>query len=398
MESYKYLIIGGGMTGDAAVNGIRDIDPTGSIGLISIEKDPPYNRPALSKGLWKGKPLESIWLNTESKGVTLHLGKKIITFNADILTAQDQQGTEYQGEKILFATGGTPRRLPFGGEDIIYFRTLEDYKRLASTIAEVQSYTVIGGGFIGAEIAAALAMNGKKVTMLFPEDGIGARIYPHDLSLFLNDYFREKGVEVLPGELVSEYSSIDHQKVLKTQSGREVKADCIIAGLGLELNLSLAKSAGIKVGKGILVNENLATNYPDIYAAGDVAEFFNLAIGKLMRVEHVDNANSMGRMAGHNMAGSSDAYTHLPFFYSDVFDLGYEAVGELDSNLMCVADWSEPFRKGVIYYFREERICGVLLWNVWNKIPDARELIAQAGPFRAEEIRAKKIPEWKIQY
>jgi NADPH-dependent 2,4-dienoyl-CoA reductase/sulfur reductase-like enzyme len=177
-----------------------------------------------------------------------------------------------------------------------------------------------------------------------------------------------------------------------------VEAGCIIAGLGLELNLSLAKSAGIKIGKGILVDENLMTDHPNIYAAGDVAEFFNPALGKLMRVEHEDNANSMGGMAGRNMAGSSEAYTHLPYFYSDVFDLGYEAVGELDSSLTYVEDWSEPFRKGIIYYFREERICGVLLWNVWNKIPEARELIAQGGPFRAEEMKMKKTPEWKIQY
>ncbi|MCJ7680059.1 MAG: NAD(P)/FAD-dependent oxidoreductase, partial [Candidatus Aminicenantes bacterium] len=185
MNNYKYLIIGGGMTADAAVSGIREIDSEGSIGLVSAEPDPPYNRPPLSKGLWKGKPLDSVWRKTESKNVSLHLGRKIISLNANEQSARDDQGNEYQGKKLLLATGGAPRRFDFGGDDIIYYRTLEDYRRLSKMSKADDDFAVIGGGFIGTEIAAALAMNGKKVTMLFPDDGIGAHMYPHDLSQFL---------------------------------------------------------------------------------------------------------------------------------------------------------------------------------------------------------------------
>lgn len=398
MNSYKYLMIGGGMTADAAAKGICEIDPEGSIGLISMESDPPYNRPPLSKGLWKGKPFDSIWRNTESKQVTLHLGRRIVSLNVDEQVAQDDQGVEYHGEKLLLATGGTTRRLPFGGEDILYYRTLEGYRRLARMSKESQNFAIIGGGFIGAEVAAALAMNGKKVTMLFPDDGIGARIYPHDLSQFLNETFRNKGVEVLPGESVTGLSTSGGHHVLQTQNGREVVADGVIAGIGIEPNIDLAKAAGLQVGNGIRVDEYLVTSHPNIYAAGDVAEFFNPALGKRMRFEHEDNANSMGRQAGRNMAGSSETYHHLPFFYSDLFELGYEAVGELDSRLTTVADWAEPFQKGVIYYFREGRISGVLLWNVWDKVPSARELIALSGPFRPEDLKAGKAPSWKIAY
>jgi 3-phenylpropionate/trans-cinnamate dioxygenase ferredoxin reductase subunit len=381
MTDYKYLILGAGMTADAAVRGIRDIDPHGSIGLVGSEKYPPYNRPPLSKGLWKGKPLEKIWRRTEDFDVTLHLEHTIISLNAEQHRLLDEAGEVFTGEKLLLATGGAPRRLPFGGDQIIYFRTLADYQRLAQLSANCQDFAVIGGGFIGSEIAAALAMNGKHVSMLFPDDGIGARLFPRDLSQFLNGYYRDKGVEVLAGELLTGLEVVKGRKVLHTQSGLDVIADGVVAGLGILPNIELANQAGLQTGSGILVDETLATSQPDIYAAGDVAEFFNPALGKRLRVEHEDNANTMGRMAGHNMAGASEPYHHLPFFFSDLFELGYEAVGELDSRLETVADWEEPYQKGVVYYLKDERVRGVLLWNVWNKVSSARQLIAEPGPF-----------------
>ncbi|HEY8449297.1 MAG TPA: NAD(P)/FAD-dependent oxidoreductase, partial [Bacillota bacterium] len=195
MADYKYLIVGGGMTADAAVAGIRELDPHGSIGVISAETDHPYTRPLLSKGLWKGTPLEKVWRGTAEKGATLHLGRNVTTIDRDQRQVVDNAGDRYGYEQLLLATGGTPRRLPFGGDQVIYFRTLADYRRLhddgGSRVA------VIGGGFIGWEIAAALAMNGRQVTMLFPEDAIGARLYPPGLAAYLNDYYREQGITVI---------------------------------------------------------------------------------------------------------------------------------------------------------------------------------------------------------
>jgi len=398
MNDYKYLIIGGGMTADSAVRGIREIDPDGSIGLVSMEADPPYNRPPLSKKLWQGKPIDSVWRNTESKQVALHLEKKIVYLNVDRLSARDEQGNEYSGKKILLATGGTPRHLDFGGDDIIYYRTLQDYKILSGLSTIGQSFVVIGGGFIGSEIAAALAMNGRKVTMIFPEDGIGARVYPHDLSQFITNYFREKGVEVLTGEQVTGFSRRGRHYILNTSSGRETLADGVVAGIGIEPNVDLAKAAGLKTGNGVSVDEYLLTSHPDIYAAGDVAEFYNSALDKRMRVEHEDNANTMGLRAGRNMAGASEPYDYLPFFYSDLFELGYEAVGQLDSRLETVADWSDPFKKGIIYYLKDDRVTGVLLWDVWKKVPAARELIAQHDSVRVEAMNAGDGSSWKIEY
>jgi 3-phenylpropionate/trans-cinnamate dioxygenase ferredoxin reductase subunit len=387
MENFQYLIIGAGMTGDAAVRGIRELDPDGLIGMVGAETDPPYSRPPLTKALWKGKSVDSIWRKTEAMKVSLHLGRKIVSLDPQEMRAADNQGQVYHAEKILLATGGTVRQLPFGGERILYYRTLADYRRLLALSAAKTSFAVIGGGFIGSEIAAALAMNGRHVTMLFPEDGIGALVYPPDLSQFLNDFFRQKGVEVLTGELLTGAEPAGDGILLRTKSGREVRADGAVAGIGIQPNIELARQAGLQTGSGITVDEHLATSQPGIYAAGDVAEFFSPALGKRLRVEHEDNANTMGRLAGRNMAGADEPYHHLPFFYSDLFDLGYEAVGQLDARLTVVPDWQEPYKKGVLYYLEGQRIRGILLWDVWKKLDDARRLIAAPGPFRPEDLK-----------
>jgi len=315
------------------------------------------------------------------------LERTVDSIDAQHKTVTDDKKDVYSFDKLLLATGGLPRRLGFGGEDIIYFRTLNDYRRLRDLTTKGERFAVIGGGFIGSELAAALAMNHKQVTMLFPASGICDRLFPADLSEFLNDYYRQKGVEVWNGESVIGLERREEQCVLTTQKGRELAVDGVVAGLGVQPNIRLAKSAGLETADGIVVDEFLRTSHADIYAAGDVALFHNPALDRRLRVEHEDNANTMGRLAGRNMAGESEPYEHLPFFYSDLFDLGYEAVGELDSRLSTFADWKEPHREGVVYYQRDGRVRGVLLWNVWGQVDAARELITAKRAYAAEDLR-----------
>jgi 3-phenylpropionate/trans-cinnamate dioxygenase ferredoxin reductase subunit len=389
MPDYQYLIIGGGMTADAAVKGIREVDPNGTIGLISSETHPPYDRPPLSKGLWKGKPLEKIWRGTDKQAAALHLGRTARSLDVKNNQVTDNQGTAYGYEKLLLATGGTPYRLPFGGNDIIYFRTLNDYERLRTLTENGQRFAVIGGGFIGSEVAAALTMVGKEVVMLFPEKAISERVFPADLAAFVNDYYRDKKVEVLTGEMVVSMGASGKQFTLKTKSGREVTVDGVVAGIGIKPNVELAEAAHLKVDNGIVVDESLRTSQPNIFAAGDAASFYNPHLDKHMRVEHEDNANTMGKLAGQAMAGKAVQYHHLPFFYSDLFELGYEAVGDLDSRLETVADWKDPFRKGVIYYLRDSRVVGVLLWDVWGKVDAGRDLIGLKVTVKASDLHGK---------
>src|SRR5437867_438951 len=300
LNDYPYLIVGGGMTADAAARAIREADPKAPIGLISAEAHPPYNRPPLSKALWKGDAESSIWRGTDQAGVDLLLGRRVTAIDAAARTVTDNTAQVLRFGKLLLATGGTPRRLSLGTDQVIYYRTYDDYRRLRELAGHDLRFAVIGGGFIGSEIAAAL-----------------------------------------------------------------------------------------RVDNGIVVAEWLRTTRPEIYAAGDVANFPSAALGRHVRVEHEDAANTMGRAAGLAMAGQGAPYTHLPFFYSDLFELGYEAVGDTDARLETVADWKEPFREGVVYYLKEGRVRGVLLWNTWGQVDAARALIAERGPLAARDLKGR---------
>ena len=373
MAAFRYLIVGGGMTGDAACRGIRDHDADGTIGVLAAESHEPYARPPLSKALWKGEEESSVFRGTPELDVDLRAGRRVVALELDAHEATDDTGETHSYEKLLLATGGIPRRLPGGDGDVIYYRTLDDYRKLRGLAGDGVRVAVVGGGFIGSEIAAALAMNDCDVTILFPDQGIGAKLFPTELSAFVNEYYREKGVTVLAEELVEEVA----EGSVRTKQGTTVEADAIVAGLGIVPNTDLAEEAGLEVDDGIIVDEyGHAGGRDDVFAAGDVARFPVSALGGTRRVEHEDHANTHGRVVGANMAGAAKPYDHLPFFYSDLFELGYEAVGDVDSRLDQVAEWAEPNRNGVVSYVDGDgRARGFLLWDVWDKVDSARELI-----------------------
>jgi 3-phenylpropionate/trans-cinnamate dioxygenase ferredoxin reductase component len=382
MRTTRYLIAGGGMTADAACKGIRDFDPNGTITVVAEEAHPPYARPPLSKALWKGDEESTIWRGTADLGVEVWLGRTIVALDLEARRATDDAGKTYAYERLLLATGGGPRRLPFGGDEVIYFRTLDDYRRLRALADEGARFLVIGGGFIGSEIAAALASNGRSVTMVFPEPGIGARIFPAELSAFVTDYYRAQGVEVLAGASVTAIERVGDRVRVATGDGRTLEADAAVAGLGIAPRVELAADAGLTVDDGIVVDDRgRVDGHERVFAAGDVARFPEVALGGARRVEHEDHAKSHGRRVGANMAGADEPYDHLPFFYSDLFDLGYEAVGELDSRLQTTADLTELGGEGTVHYLDDEgRPRGVLLWNRFGHVDAARDLIRAGEP------------------
>ena len=389
MAAYRYLVVGGGMTADAACRGIRDHDADGAIGLFAAEEHAPYARPPLSKALWAGKDEGSVWRGTSELGVDIHTGHRIVALDLGARTATDDADEPHTYERLLLATGGTPRRLPGKGQDVIYFRTLDDFRRLRALASEGVRVAVIGGGFIGSEIAAALATNGCAVTIVFPEPGIGARLFPSGLSSFVNDYYRSKGVDVAPEELVEEIAREGSMFRLTTNTGRAIASDAVVAGLGIVPSTELAEEVGLDVDDGILVDEHgRASARDDVFAAGDVARSPVPALSGTRRVEHEDHANTHGRRVGANMAGANEPYDHLPFFYSDLFELGYEAVGDVDSRLATVEEWAEPNRKGIVGYVDGDgRARGFLLWDTWGKVDAARELIRSGATIDGAFLR-----------
>ena len=387
---YDYLIIGAGMTADAAAKAIRKADAEASIGMVGDERQAPYERPPLTKALWKGdKPVDSIDLGTDRSGAVLHLERRIEVLDRDDRSARDDHGDIYRYRRLLLATGATPRKLPFAGDRVINYRTLDNYLALRRYAVPGAKIAVVGGGFIGAEIAASLSAAGCQVTMMFPGASLGAGRFPAALAKFIDGYYREHGVTLMPGVKVVDGKADADGVEVALSDGTTCRADAVVAGLGVTPNTGLAERAGLRVDNGVVVDEQLRSSDSDIFAAGDVANFHNAALDLRQRVEHENAAISMGEHAGRAMTGAGEAYTLLPYFYSDLFDLGYEAVGLLDDRLDVVENWTVPYREGVVYYIDNGRVRGVLLWNVWGQVDAARELIAERGPHDAENVRGR---------
>ena len=392
---FTYIIVGGGLAGASAIEGVREKDAAGSILLISDEKHLPYDRPPLSKKLWLGKKrVDEIFLHDtafyRTNHVELKLGVTVTRLDPLRKTVADDSGNEYHYEKLLLATGGRPRPLPVpGGEldGICYFRYLDDYEKVRAKAAPGRSVLIFGGGFIGSEMAAAMCMNGLAVTMIFPEDSLCQLVFPPSLSLAIRNYFLDKGIVILNGDKPVAITRIGEGFVTVTEKGRELGSDIIIVGIGIQPEVKLASSAGLKIENGITVNEYLQTSHPDIYAAGDNACFPCAALGKKMRSEHWDNALNQGKYAGRNMAGSAQPYDYLSYFFSDLFEFGYEAVGEIRSDLTVFADWREENRKGVVYYLDRNKVRGVMLCDVWGKVDAARQLILKNEDVTEAELQ-----------
>lgn len=394
---YRYLIIGGGLAGASAIEGIRQLDKEGTIGLLCAEDILPYHRPPLSKDLlWGKKSFNEIFVFDvayyRDQKVELRLKTTVKSIDAEKCFVVDEVGREYHYSKLLIATGGSPRQLSEAGESVHYFRSARDYRALAEAIPKVKDFLIIGGGFIGAELAAALSHQGKKVTMLFPGKCLLENIFPSDLSAFVTDFYKQKGVFFITEDEANHFDSRNDRVKVTTKSGKKLDAGWVIAGIGIDLELKLAESAGLQTDKGIVVGKCLQTSKTGIYAAGDLARFPCGALGQNVRLEHWDNASAQGKCAGINMAGGVEPYVYLPYFYSDLFELGFEAVGRLDSKMKTISAWEIPFRKGVVVYLEDQKVKGVLLWNQSKMLDWARKLITEkASPASAEELK-KLIP------
>ncbi len=397
-DTYKYVIVGGGLAGASAVDGIREMDESGPVLLIGNENHLPYDRPPLTKQLWSGKKkVEEIFVKTQKfyhdKGVKLLLGRTVTSLDTVAQTITDEKGNSYRYEKLLISSGGAPRHLAIPGGDldgIYYYRYLDDYLRMKNDtlyLMEHRSAIVIGGGFIGSEIAAALNTNKLNVTMIFPSGYLCNRVFPSYLGEAMDRYYAEQGITVMGGERPARIERRQNRFCIRTQSGKEAEAEMVIAGIGIDPETSLARTAGITTGNGVIVNEYLETSDPNVFAAGDNAFFPYKALGQEVRIEHWDNALNQGKWAGRNMAGAHEPFAYMPYFFSDLFKFGYEAVGEVNSKLETFADWQKENDTGVIYYIKEGVVRGAMMCNVWEKVDLARQLILKGEKMAPESLK-----------
>ncbi|WP_449278447.1 NAD(P)/FAD-dependent oxidoreductase [Leucobacter sp. GX24907] len=415
-SEYRYLIVGGGMVADSAARGIREMDPEGSIGIVAEEETPPVARPALSKKLWTDPSFafDDAWLDTEADtGATRHAGERVVEIDREARIVRTEHGREVGYEQLLLATGGEPNRLDLPEDErIVYFRSVEDYRTLRRHSGNHRHLAVVGGSFIGTELAAALVQNDTETTLVFPQPVLGGDVFPADLANRFHRMFECEGVWLVPGATVESArigpddrvepvergerggagdddwdDDREHSIVLRLSTGVSIGCDAVAIGVGVTPNVGLASAAGLDTDDGVIVDERLRTSDPRVFAAGDIASYPDAILGR-RRIEHVDNATEMGRQAGRNMAGADEAYDHTPFFYSVIFGNRYEAVGTLDSSLETVEQWDGE-DTGVVYYVDGERVRGVLLWNIEGRQDEARDAIDRADASDRDALRTR---------
>lgn len=395
METAKYVIVGGGLAGFNAIPAIRERDPDGRIVLVTDEKERPYDRVPLSKRYLQGflsrdgvflRPQEfyeenHVELATGRRATQLEVKRKIVSFD---------DGRDLRYEKLLLATGGTPRRLPLPGADlqgIHYLRTLEDSDVLKDAMARGKKLVVVGGGFIGCEVAAAGVIKGLDTTVIEVGPYLLNMAFDEPTGRWLTDRLAAKGMKARCGERAARFLGTDGRvSGVETSGGATVPADLAVVGVGLVPNTDLAKAAGLQVDNGIVVNERLETSEPNVYAAGDVARFYAPVFERNLRVEHYDVAVRHGKVAGANMAGASVAFTDLPYFFSDMFELRIHVYGTLsDHDRVILRGERKLTDQGgfVQFYLKRGRIMAYL--GVNRKLKEeraAQKLIASRQEFR----------------
>ncbi len=366
-----YVVVGGGMAGGRACEGIRKVDGEGSIVLVTQEAHRPYERPPLSKKYLRNEVgLERVYLQDaayyEEHDVELIQGVAAVALDTEERRIELDDGRILGYEKLLLATGGQALRLPLPGSDlknVFTLRTIEDAEGIRRAAGDGKRALVMGGSFIGAEVTASLTQMGLEVTEIFPESRLLELIVSPEVSEHLNALYERHGARVLPG-VVSEGLEGDGRVERATlDNGETLDVDLVVMGVGIELNTTLAREAGLDVREedgAILVDEMLRTSDLHVYAAGDIAAWPDATFDQRLRVEHWDVARRQGLRAGRNMAGEEEPYTALPYFFSDLFDLSFEVWGNLSNWDRTVLRGSLEEGSFAYYYFDRDRLTGVL--------------------------------------
>ncbi|KAI8072156.1 apoptosis-inducing factor, mitochondrion-associated, C-term-domain-containing protein [Gilbertella persicaria] len=457
-----YVLVGAGTASFAAAQAIKEKDPEANVIIIGDEAYAPYMRPPLSKELWfsedpnvaqtlnfkdwSGTERNAVYQNAadyeviedasgsdkETTKIKLLLNKSVTKLNVEDHNITLNDGSVIYYNKVLLATGGEPKKLPNQpeSEHITTFRTVSDFQKLDKIAKDGAHIAVVGGGFLGSELAVALAhRSGKenlKVTQIFPEDGNMANVFPGYLTKWTTSRVRKLGVDVKEKSTVQSVS-VDKESgktVVDLGNGESLTVDHVIVAIGIEPRVDLAREAGLEIDEkraGVVVNAELEAR-TDVYAAGDMVSFHDVQLGR-RRIEHHDHAVLSGRHAGENMVGDIRAYNHQSMFWSDLGpEIGYEAVGLIDAQLSTVSVWAkatandtpaaaaaseadspraapgedtskianpvtdavkakpnpfqdEKFGKGLVFYVRDQKIVGLVLFNVFGKVQEARDII-----------------------
>ena len=396
MRSSKYVILGGGMVAGYAAKRLAERGlASGELAIVSADTSYPYERPPLSKGFLSGKEQESGILISppdwyKEKGIEVSLRTPIDAIDLQKKQLRAANGDTFEFEKLLMATGCRSRRLNIPGENlegVFHLRSMDDSRRIRELAAAAKSAVVIGGGFIGMEVAAVLAGYGINVTMVVRDDRVWKKVFTPEMSAFFDGYYAKRGVNIVKNSKVAELTGNVKVKEARLVDGKKIASDMAVAGVGAEPVTELAAKCGLAVGNGVIVNEFLEASQPGIYAAGDIASYPDAIFEKKRRVEHWDNAVSQGQHWADVVSGDRKPFVHVPYFFSDVFDLSYELWGDADGADETVVRGDLKTSSFSVWWLKQRRVVAVFAMSR----PDAEREAAPAWIQARQIVTAERL-------
>ncbi len=398
------IIVGASLTGGRAAETLRQEGFAGRIVLIGAEPERPYERPPLSKDVLRGEaPAEKVYLRPSSyydeQGIELRLGIRAAALHPKEHAVELANGERLAYDRLLIATGASPRRLAIPGADLAgvhYLRTLGDALALRAELAGAQRVAVIGAGFIGAEVAASCRMLGREVTVLEVLSVPLQRALGDRVGEIYAAIHRDHGVDLRLGEGVAAIRGAGRAEEVVTASGQRIPCDLVVIGVGVHPEVGWLEGSGLAVQNGVVVDELCRTSIPDVYAAGDVANWWHPVLGERLRVEHWDNAQNQGIAAAKSMLGKGEPYAPVPYFWSDQYDLTLQYVGHASgSDEIVFRGPVEPTRL-LAFYLRDGRLRACLGINRLREVSAVRRLLRSGIPVSREQLEDETVDLRKL--
>jgi len=398
MNQSNIVILGGGMVAGYAAKQLVELGlADGELAILSADNAVPYERPPLSKSFLAGKDSEDgIKISPEDfykkHGIELRLQCEVAGVDIKRKRLILKNGDEFGFQKLIVATGARPRTLNVPGsglKNLFYLRTLTDSKSIRNAAEKAKHAVVIGGGFIGMEVAAVLAQKGIEVAMVVNDDRVFKRLFSPEMSSFFETYYATKGVRLIKSMSVTEFRGDASVKSAMLRDAQVIQCDLVVAGIGVKPGIDVVTNSGLDVGDGILVNEYLQTSHSDIYAAGDVANYQDVLFEKRRRVEHWDNAVSQGQYSARLLMGDKTPFRHVPYFFSDVFDLSYEYWGDSSGADQLIHRGDVSSKSFSAWWLHEQRVVAAFTMNR----PDEERNLAPQWIESRQRVSATKLKD-----
>jgi 3-phenylpropionate/trans-cinnamate dioxygenase ferredoxin reductase component len=393
-RSVDFLIVGGGMAGAYCASELRAKGADGSVLLVGREPEPPYERPPLTKEYLRGEASRAdAYVNEpgwyEENGVEFRPRTNVMSLDAGERTVKLQGGEEVQFDKALLATGANVNILrPEGAEleGIHYVRAFGNSDAIREQAEAAERVVLVGGSYIGCEVAASLTALGKSCTILMLEEEPLSRTFGEEVGRWARGVLESHGIEVLGGEELEAYEGSGRVEEVVTKSGRTIEGDMVVVGAGVRPDAILAERAGLEVDNGIVCDSKLESSVPGIFAAGDVCSYDSVIHGQRLRVEHWDVSLQQGRHAARGMLGETEPYRELPYFFSDLADwASFEYVGP-------AYEWDEVVFRGdpeegefSTWYLKDGAVKGTLAAGRSEDLVPARALIEAGTDISAQK-------------